>query len=128
MATRWRPSSAVQAAMREVDPDQGTAEIVSMEQLLAGSIAGPRLQTILLGAFGALGLVLACIGVYAVISYSVAQRMREMGIRLRAGRGAECHPRTGASRGDVAGAGGRRSGRARRRSRSRAISRRCSTP
>jgi putative ABC transport system permease protein len=77
--------SAVQAALREVDPDQGTAAIVSMEQLLARSIAGPRLQTILLGAFGVLGLVLACIGVYAVISYSVAQRMREMGIRLALG-------------------------------------------
>jgi putative ABC transport system permease protein len=77
--------SAVQAAMREVDPDQGVARISSMEQMLSGSIAGPRLQTILLGAFGVLGLVLACIGVYAVISYSVAQRMREMGIRLALG-------------------------------------------
>jgi putative ABC transport system permease protein len=77
--------SAVQAALREVDPDQGVARVMSMEQMLAGSIAGPRLQTILLSAFGVLGLVLACIGVYAVISYSVAQRMRELGIRLALG-------------------------------------------
>jgi predicted permease len=77
--------SAVKEAMRQVDPDQGAAEIVSMEQLLSNSIAGPRLQTVLLGAFGALGLVLACIGVYAVISYSVAQRVREVGIRLALG-------------------------------------------
>ncbi len=77
--------SAVKEAIRQVDPDQGAAEIVSMEQLLSNSIAQPRLQTILLGAFGALGLVLACIGVYAVISYSVAQRVREVGIRLALG-------------------------------------------
>jgi len=77
--------TAVKEAMRQVDPEQGAAEIVSMEQLLSNSIAGPRLETILLGAFGALGLVVACVGVYAVISYSVAQRMREVGIRLALG-------------------------------------------
>jgi putative ABC transport system permease protein len=77
--------AAVKEAMREVDPDQGTAEIQSMQQLVSGSIAGPRLQTLLLGAFGGIGMLLACVGIYAVISYSVAQRVREVGIRLALG-------------------------------------------
>jgi putative ABC transport system permease protein len=56
-----------------------------MEQLVANSIARPRLQTIILAAFGILALVLACIGIYGVISYSVTQRTREIGIRLAVG-------------------------------------------
>jgi putative ABC transport system permease protein len=75
-------AAAVKEQIREVDPDQGVSEVQTMEQLVADSIARPRLQTFLLSSFGFLALTLAGIG---VIWYSVSQRTREFGIRLALG-------------------------------------------
>ena len=77
--------AAVKDQIRAVSPSQGTAEIQTMTQVVADSIARPRLEMTLLGIFGVLALTLACVGIYAVISYSVEHRMREMGIRLALG-------------------------------------------
>ncbi len=89
------PAQIVQAAVaaiHKVNPDQAVAKIRTLKEVVDNSVARPRFQSALMLIFAGVALLLASIGVYGVVSYSVAQRTNEIGIRMA----------VGASRGNIA--------------------------
>jgi putative ABC transport system permease protein len=80
-----RFAAAVQKEIRALDADQPVADVRTMKEVIAKSIARPRFNALLLAIFAGVALVLASVGIFGVMNYSATQRTQEIGIRMALG-------------------------------------------
>ena len=78
-------ANAVRSAMRKLDAELPLANVLTMREILSESVGSRRFQTLLAGVFAGAALLMACLGIYGVISYSVTRRTNEIGIRIALG-------------------------------------------